>query len=466
MNLRSALLLVVSVVAGFQPVLAQSPVRGMAADYASVIQEGTPRADGSRHLDTGATLAGIRDLKANTYFYLVHGQRDWDDLRNEFLPAAAKARLDVWLYFVPPSECPAPCALPYGEDYIQTAAETAKLSLTFPNLKGMAIDDFADNVKLYTPEYVGRMRDAGRAVNPSFQFYPLLYWRSMLPDFLDKYAPVIDGAILAYRDEPTINTSRNSSLRAQLDGAEAMLRSRSKGLILMIYCAPLGRIPIAPDVAYVRDSLAMGLADVAAGKLVGVVTYKLSKSGLPAPDAENYAHTGHGRATILASGAGIPAGSYAELSGHYTATSGTPALLFWSTALYTKLPPGYFFLQLLLDDRQVWERDLATMESKLWNQERVELGPLPAGKSEGAFRVRLALKKTTGSISVIAGLDDLETEGLTLQDPGFENPAKWTPAQTAPAFLPMVQWFDPQRPTHMVDAVRELYGRFTAAPTR
>ena len=432
--------------------------RGIVADYAGVIREAKVRADKHHHMDVPAMVGKLQALHVNTYYYLIHSDQDWSDVRDEFLPAATKANLDVWLYFVPPSECPETCHLPFGLDYIQTAAEIAKLSLHFPKLKGLAIDDFADNLKLYTPEYIGRLRDAARTINPKFQFQPLLYWRSMLPEFLDKYAPVIDGVIFAYRDEPTINTSRNTTLRAQLDASEALLHTRSKALVLMVYCSPLGRIPIPQSVEYVRSSVAMGVADVRAGKLEGVVTYQLRKDGLTAPDGENYAHAGRGRATILASGNGIPASSFGELSTRVTVTSGTPSLRFWRTALYTKLPPGYFFLQILVDDKLVWEQDMAQFEAKVWAQESVSLGDALAGKHEATLRVRLALKRTTGSMSVILGLDDLAAEGFTVEDPGFENPQKWTPAQTAPAYLPLVQYFDPEDHIRAFQAVSEVYG--------
>lgn len=91
--------------------LPAAPAGGMLADYAGIITEDRPRADGHRHLDTPALIAKLRTLHANTYFYLVHGALEWEDFTNEFLPAAAKAGLDVWLYFVPPSECTS-CSLP------------------------------------------------------------------------------------------------------------------------------------------------------------------------------------------------------------------------------------------------------------------------------------------------------------------------------------------------------------------
>ncbi len=434
------------------------------ADYASAIAEVQPRSDGLRHLNTPATLAAIQSIHANTYFFLVHSQFEWDDMRNEFLPAAAKAGLDVWLYFVPPTECPEPCSLPFGADYVRIAEGTAKLSVQYPNLKGMAIDDFADNLKLYTPEYIVRLRNAGRAVNPAFQFLPLLYWRSMLPEFLDRYAAGIDGVIMAYRDEPTINTTRNGSLRAQLDRAEALTGQRGKSLILMMYCAPLGRIPIPPSVAYVRDSLAMGLADVASRKLAGVVTYKLSKTGEPAPATENYAHSGRGRATILESGPGLPAGSFGELTSRVSVTGAAAKLRLWHSGTYAKLPPGYFFLQILVDDRTVWDQDLAETASGTWKEETIDFGDAFVKSREATLRVRLTNKRSTGSISVILGVDDLAAEGFNLTDPGLEDPAKWTPTQTNPAFLPMVQVFDPDRLRKMQDAVKELYLRASSTP--
>jgi len=101
---------------------------------------------------------------------------------------------------------------------------------------------------------------------------------------------------------------------------------------------------------------------------------------------------------------------------------------------------------------------MAQFEAKVWAQESVSLGDALAGKHEATLRVRLALKRTTGSMSVILGLDDLAAEGFTVEDPGFENPQKWTPAQTAPAYLPLVQYFDPEDHIRAFQAVSEVYG--------
>jgi hypothetical protein len=110
----------------------------------------------------------------------------------------------------------------------------------------------------------------------------------------------------------------------------------------------------------------------------------------------------------------------------------------------------------------LWEQDVSGLESKSWKQESIPLGDRLAGKHDATLRIRMALKRNTGSISVMLGVDDLEAEGFSLADPGFENPQQWTPAQTAPAFLPLVQWFDAQQPIRAFAAVSEVYGRATS----
>ena len=83
-----------------------TPVLG---DYDREIREVTPRADGVRHVDTAATIGRLREAHATTYFYLIlHAETDWTDLQDEFMPAAERAGIDVWVYLVPPSECCSP----------------------------------------------------------------------------------------------------------------------------------------------------------------------------------------------------------------------------------------------------------------------------------------------------------------------------------------------------------------------
>ena len=54
------------------------------------------RADG--HVDGEALLARLKELHVTTYYWLVwHARTDWDDLKL-FLPKAAEANIEVWVY--------------------------------------------------------------------------------------------------------------------------------------------------------------------------------------------------------------------------------------------------------------------------------------------------------------------------------------------------------------------------------
>jgi len=435
-----------------------APAPSLLATYNRAVLEPQVRADRHRHMDTPATIARLRLLHAGTYFCPVRSSVNWEDLRDEFLPAAAAAGIDVWVYLLPPTESKAD-AMTFGHDFIRWAAEIARLSQRYPNLKGFSIDDFAYNLSLFTPDYAARMREAARAVNPAIKFYPLLYWKSFGPEFLDTYSPVIDGVIFAYRDEPTVNTSRVGAIRSQLSATERMLAARGQPLVLMVYCWPLDRIPIPPGVEYVRQIVGLGLDDLRDGTLAGVVTYCLPLDGQPADAAQNYAHGGNGRATLLASGVKVPVGSFGEVSCSAVPGTGPRRLGFWQTATSQKLSPGCCYLQVLADDAVVWERDAAIGPAKVWQHETVELGAVMAGSQPRVLRFRLAVKGAAPSLVVTGGFDDLEPEGFTVADPGFEAASGWQLRQNHPALMPTVQTFDPGRPVQMFEAVRELYGR-------
>ena len=49
-------------------------------------------------------MTRLKELGATTYYWLVwHAATDWEDLQR-FLPKAAEAGLEVWVYLVPPSD--------------------------------------------------------------------------------------------------------------------------------------------------------------------------------------------------------------------------------------------------------------------------------------------------------------------------------------------------------------------------
>ena len=178
--------------------LAQTPkrdaVHGILGDY-----DAEPRL-ASKHVDTDFLLARLKELRVNTYLWLLwHQPTDWEDLQR-FLPKAAEAGIDVWAYLVPPSE-PPPSA-PFGLDFARWGEEIAKLSLQHPNLKAWSIDDFyANTSKLLTRDYVRTMQARTKVVQPQLAFLPLMYYREITRKFVDDYHDIVDGVIAAYPED-------------------------------------------------------------------------------------------------------------------------------------------------------------------------------------------------------------------------------------------------------------------------
>jgi|GEM_PF-3207538 len=180
-------------------------VRGVYGDYAAEIRESTPRSDGIRHIDTPKLLKRLKEGYIQTYVYLIwHEVTDWDDLRLEFLPAAQKAGITVWVYLTPPSEG---SSLPFGSDYVKWATEIAKLSKKYPALKAFAMDDFENDQSLFTPQYVGEMMKAAHSINSKLAFLVANYDSSLNRSnptatlstaFTRKYGSLIDGVIFPY----------------------------------------------------------------------------------------------------------------------------------------------------------------------------------------------------------------------------------------------------------------------------
>ena len=165
------------------------------ADYDS-----EPRlADG--HVDGDTLLSRLKELHVTTYYWLVwHARTDWDDLKL-FLPKAAQANLQVWVYLVPPSESPPKEGDRYSEpfrlDYGRWAEEIARLSLQHTNLTGWVIDDFYANHAVFTPTAVRDMQKRAKGINPRLVFLPLMYFGEIRRPFVEDYREVIDGVVVA-----------------------------------------------------------------------------------------------------------------------------------------------------------------------------------------------------------------------------------------------------------------------------
>ena len=192
-----------------QPVLAQArpSARTMHPPLHFADYDSEPRrADG--HVDGEALLARLKELHVTTYYWLVwHARTDWDDLKL-FLPKAAEANIEVWVYLVPPSEsAPREGDLypePFRLDYGRWAEEIARLSLQHTNLTAWVIDDFYANHEFFTPAAVRDMQKRAKGINPRLAFLPLMYFGEIRRAFVQDYRDAIDGVVVAYpqdRDE-------------------------------------------------------------------------------------------------------------------------------------------------------------------------------------------------------------------------------------------------------------------------
>jgi hypothetical protein len=166
------------------------------ADYDAELR----RPDGRVNID--AMVTRLKELGVTTYYWLIwHAPTDWDDLKL-FLPKAAAAGIDVWVYLVPPSESPPRFSTRYCEpfrlDYRRWAEEIAKLSRRHTNLTAWVIDDFYANRAFFTPAYVRQMQTGAKHVNPHLAFLPLMYFNQISPKFTADYRNVIDGVVVAY----------------------------------------------------------------------------------------------------------------------------------------------------------------------------------------------------------------------------------------------------------------------------
>ncbi len=446
--------------AGALAAAAQPFSRPVLADYAGALREPQPRADGLRHVDTPALIAKLKELGVNTYVYLLwHAPSDWDDLRLEFLPAAQKAGINVWAYLVPPSECRPNCSLPFEQDYVRWGAELARLSLEFPNLEAWAIDDFNYNLKFFTPEYLAKVREASKRINPRLAFLPQLYYPSITPEFLKAYAPVIDGVIFAFRDDPYRNTLVAATIREQLDRTSELLRAHNRALILMLYAARLSRAEAPPSPGYLRETVGAGLEYLKAGRIAGVCTYVLPKDPRPEPTSLNRAHSGSGRALIsVPGGVKTEAGAYAEVVTAAKPLPAVPRAISFQVRLSSPVPSagkGVRFLQVLWDGAVAGEWDVAAWKAGEWVA--VSAG-LPQSEDERAgLAFRLVDKFAAAAFPIDVSIDSITATGFRIADPGFEHPGDWKVRRTHPAFLAAIDVFDPNRPARCFETVRELF---------
>lgn len=436
------------------------------------IREKRARADGYFHIDTPATIAELRRLHVNTYLFLIwHSPTDWEDFKNEFLAAARRAGIDVWAYIVPPSECKQAgwCSRPFELDYVAWARQIAQLSTRYSNLTAWAIDDFTigDNAKTFTPQYMSQIKRAVDAINPSLGFYTTAYYASATSDaFYAKYAPYLRGVIFPYLDDPFSNTRVTASLRPQLDAVTSLADRYHMRVLLMVYAGRFSALD-PPTPTYVARALRIGLDLVREHRIEGVVSYGTPHPHTPAVSSDVLAMYGRGCLVLQAANGATPPGEYASASQTVRVDPRAPrySVSFWRLSrFYTSPTPGRS-IQVLVDNHVVWSSDLATDASGGSHEYRwmeaegpIEINPrYLRHKTRATLTFRLYEAQAANYRSLTA-FDTLKTAGIRVVDPGFEKRGIWRMRSTNGNFLPAVDIYDPDLPTHVFQAVARVFG--------
>jgi hypothetical protein len=213
-------------------------------------------------VDVDRLIVQLVELHANTYSLCIHGYAtDWDDLKL-ILPRAREKNIRLWASLVPPSESPPRTKNfpePFRLDYERWGVEFARLSLQETNLVAWSIDDFTHNLGFYTTNYLHKVLDGARQINPRLAFIPCSYLPKITPGFVKAYGPLIDGILFPYRHESAGANLKDPSLVApELKQIKAMV-GPAFPVVLDIYATAHSRLG-ATTPEYVEQAMVAGKA--------------------------------------------------------------------------------------------------------------------------------------------------------------------------------------------------------------
>ena len=120
---------------------------------------------------------------------------DWAGFQ-QLVAGADKAGIDTWAILIPPSE--GGNSMPYATDYVTWFKVLANLSLRYPHLRGVNIDDMVQGIspKTFTRDYVCELYRDKQDINPKLLAVPTAY--DLDTQLGDRVAGCVDGVWLWY----------------------------------------------------------------------------------------------------------------------------------------------------------------------------------------------------------------------------------------------------------------------------
>jgi hypothetical protein len=174
--------------------------------------------------DNALDVAGtIRVLQMNGFScvaqVIANGPPNAFEDFKRLLAAAQPAEISVWPVLIPPSE--GGNSLPYKTDYVGWMKEMARLSLQYPALRGVNIDDLFSGIstKTFTRDYLKQIYQAKQEINPKLLFVPTIY--DLDQDVADRLAGCVDGVWFWW-----VNLEHNAGLRTLLEDSRLVVANR------------------------------------------------------------------------------------------------------------------------------------------------------------------------------------------------------------------------------------------------
>ena len=239
-------------------------------------------------------ISRLVDLGVNCYSYLIdaHSKEELAALPH-FCDLASKARIEVWVVLVPPTEEPKPARgnhdgiryPPYGLDYLKWARDISVISKKHSNLTLLMIDDFLYNLKCFTPQYVAKIHKILDRENKRLLLGLTIYANQLgRTKEINRYEPYADAVEWGYQHKSNLSPDYGisaQSLPAEISEFWKVFPHRI--LIPCIYFTPHSSWSRKATSAYLKEAMTLAYNDAGVALIFrtperGTVNYDIVKT--------------------------------------------------------------------------------------------------------------------------------------------------------------------------------------------